>query len=181
MKKSATPDINLLPFEDIEKTPFGKFLKWALSIGRYIIVVTELLVLLAFLSRFKLDRDLSDLSEEIARQKNIITSQQTFETKVRKLQAQLAAAKIILADTQDMNKALDIVAADLPAETQMEVLQVKGNTLVLQGSVVSESGMATLLNALQKDPKISNISLSKIEKSTENGTINFVLTAKIWL
>jgi hypothetical protein len=58
-------EINLLPKEEFEKKPLGKFLVWALSIGRYIVIFTELIVILAFLSRFKLDRDLADLNQSV--------------------------------------------------------------------------------------------------------------------
>jgi hypothetical protein len=65
-------EINLLPREEFEKKPIGKFLTWALSIGRYIIIFTELIVILAFLSRFKLDRDLSDLNQSIREKQAVI-------------------------------------------------------------------------------------------------------------
>ena len=54
-------EIELLPKEEWEKTSFGKFIKWTLNVGRYIVIATELIVILAFVSRFKLDRDLTDL------------------------------------------------------------------------------------------------------------------------
>ena len=57
--------INLLSKKDLEEKALGRFLKWSLSFGRYIIVGTEIIVLIAFFSRFKLDRQLTDLHEAI--------------------------------------------------------------------------------------------------------------------
>ena len=53
--------INLLPKTEFELSFWGRFIKWALSTGRYIIILTELVVIIAFMSRFKLDRDASDV------------------------------------------------------------------------------------------------------------------------
>jgi hypothetical protein len=47
--------INFLPEDELEKSPIGRFLKWALKAGRYIIVLTELIVVVVFISRFRLD------------------------------------------------------------------------------------------------------------------------------
>ena len=58
-------DINLLPREEFEQKTVGRFLIWALTVGRWIVIVTELIVITAFLSRFKLDRDLANLYEKI--------------------------------------------------------------------------------------------------------------------
>ena len=58
-------DIDLLKQKPIEERFLGRFLEWALSYGRYIIIGTQIIVLLAFFSRFKLDQELSDLHERI--------------------------------------------------------------------------------------------------------------------
>ena len=64
MPKKLTPlSINLMPGRE---TSFGeKFLNWSLTFGRYIIIGTEIIVLVAFFSRFKLDRDFIDLHDQV--------------------------------------------------------------------------------------------------------------------
>ena len=76
MSNSAQDNIsvNLLTQDDFSSSPIGKVFLWALSVGRYIVVITELIVILSFLSRFKLDRDLTDVNEAIEKQKAIILS-----------------------------------------------------------------------------------------------------------
>ena len=76
-------EIELLPQEGWEKGTLGKLLKWALTAGRYIVIVTELAVIMAFLSRFKFDRELTDLHEEIKQKQAVIQSAQSFETEFR--------------------------------------------------------------------------------------------------
>ena len=76
-------EINLLPKEKWETGTAGKLLKWALSIGRYIVVFTELVVISAFLYRFSLDRKLMDINEQVNQQKKIIVTYGDLETNFR--------------------------------------------------------------------------------------------------
>jgi hypothetical protein len=61
-RKKLDINVNLLPQDPFFETVFGRFLKWALSIGRYIVIFTELIVILSFASRFTLDRMVTDLT-----------------------------------------------------------------------------------------------------------------------
>ncbi len=88
--------IELLPQENWEKGTFGRLLKWALTVGRYIVIITELIVILAFLSRFKFDRDLTDLNEKVKQQQAIVQSSAQFEQKFRFLQKQLLYIYILI-------------------------------------------------------------------------------------
>jgi len=64
--------INLLPPSEFEQSFWGKFLKWAVTAGRYVTILTELVVILAFLFRFKLDTEVADLGTRIEGQKNFL-------------------------------------------------------------------------------------------------------------
>ena len=62
-KKSSR--INLLPQEEFAASTLGRILAWILSTFRILVIMTELIVILAFLSRFWLDARTTDLNEEI--------------------------------------------------------------------------------------------------------------------
>ena len=78
--------INLLIHTDFDKTFLGKFLRWSLTYGRYIIICTEIIVLLAFIYRFSLDRKITDLNDEIEQKSAIIAANSNFEEQFRNLQ-----------------------------------------------------------------------------------------------
>ena len=82
-------EINLLGQEDLKHTPQGRILNWALTYGRDIMIGTEIVVLLAFISRFSLDRKLTDLKEEISQKiKDLEGSMQTADFWQDKIKAQ---------------------------------------------------------------------------------------------
>ena len=85
----ATISINLLGQEDLSHTPGGRMVQWAMTYGRYIMILTEIVVLGAFVSRFSLDRKLTDLKEEITQKQAIIEANSELEQNIRTLQNQL--------------------------------------------------------------------------------------------
>ena len=65
MPAKKEPEINLLPQEEFEGSVIGRILKWGLSTFRIIVIIVEMVVMAAFLSRFWLDAKNSDLNEDI--------------------------------------------------------------------------------------------------------------------
>ncbi len=180
MKTAGTPEVNLLPTEEIEKAPLGKYLKWALTYGRYIVVGTELIVLLAFLSRFKLDRDITDLSEEIMRKKNIIVAAEPFENKVRHLQNRLEEIALLSKESSHPGKTLTYLTTVLPQETILEEVTLVGNRVTITGKTSSETGLSTIVSQIRKNKDVTGISLDKVSRD-EGGILSFSLTVDIWL
>ena len=58
----------------------ARFIKWLTTIGRWVMTLTELIVISAFISRFWLDRKNSDLSDLIRQKQAILESTQYFES-----------------------------------------------------------------------------------------------------
>src|SRR3990172_11267317 len=102
--------VNLLPPSEFESSFWGKFLKWAVSGGRYIIIVTELIVILAFLSRFKLDKEISELNEEIQGKVSVLEAELPIEKEFRGQQRKLSAADEILNSRYQAGSTLDKLA-----------------------------------------------------------------------
>jgi Tfp pilus assembly protein PilN len=173
-------NINLLPKEEIERTPIGKFLQWALTFGRYIVIFTELIVIIAFIYRFKLDRDLNKVNNEIKQKTAIIESQQEFEHTVRVLQPRLSLVKEIEALTLIPSGLLNELAQIIPLDLVIFDLQANSKTIMFQGASLSKVGLATFIHGLQTSNSFTNISINSIStKGRDNPTLNFSLTANL--
>lgn len=170
--------INLLPTEDLEKTPAGKFLKWALTVGRYIVIFTELIVLAAFFSRFYFDRKLSDLHEEIAQKQAIVQSASDLEKEARRIQGRLSAVKTILASDVKTETVIALLAKITPSNIVYNTVYVTNQSVTVTATTVSEASLATFLNNLRIS-KFVDVSLDSIEKNKNKGTgLNFTVSAK---
>ncbi len=174
-------EISLLPEENAVEIVAGKFVKWILSVGRYIVIFTELIVIGAFLSRFWLDRKNSDLSERIRQQKAILTSTQTFEREFRDFQKRLNKISEGTEEKYLPVEALDVVAASLPTDVLLTDFRYskekEGIKASLKAQIFSEAGLAEFIDRLIANPSISTVQIGTIEKEEGKGgmTIQFVV------
>src|SRR3989344_6821603 len=94
--KFSRIDKNLIGEGDFSRTPIGRIVTWATTYGRYIMILTEIIVLLAFISRFSLDRKLTDLNEEISQKQAILEVNSQLEADIRAVQGQLSQVKNLI-------------------------------------------------------------------------------------
>src|SRR5512144_1767398 len=98
MAKSKS--INLLPQEEFENSVLGRILRWATGSFRVIVIITEMVVMGAFLSRFWLDAQNSDLNDSIQIKSAQISAQKDFENQFRQIQKKLDIYKGISKSNQ---------------------------------------------------------------------------------
>lgn len=172
--------IDLIPREGFEYTTAGKVLTWALSAGRVIVVLTELIVILAFLSRFWLDRQLTDLNEKIQTQTAIIQASADFEREFRSVQAALTSFSQISKLSPNVSQVLDRVVAALPVEVSLQSLNLTSEILQIKGVSLSEAGVAGFIKNLESEG-FTQVELTSISAGTETESIGitFGLSAKL--
>lgn len=170
--------INLLGSQDLEHTPWGRLISWATTYGRYIMITTEIVVLLAFISRFSLDRKNTDLTEELTQKQAIIEANTAFEKEIKSLQANLATAKKLMADQAKPVRLLNDLETFLPPDVYLTSLEISKNKLVIAATAGTTAGFAQFLSNIQSATRIKNVVLGDIQRKPGSG-IDFQLTADI--
>lgn len=173
-------NINLLPNEDLDKTSTGRFLKWALSVGRYIVIFTELVVLIAFGSRFWLDRTLNDLHESIIQKQAIIKSAKDLEQQSRSIQMRLHEAGGILSSNLAVEDILKLLGKITPTDIIFENMVITKTQVNISASTLSELSLSVFIYNLRNSKIFNDISLDNVEKNKkQQGEISFSLSAKL--
>jgi len=168
--------INLLIQDKFERTPIGRFLKWALTVGKYIVILTQLIVIAAFLFRFKLDNNLEVLNENINQNQELIIASQDLEYKARIVQDQLETLKMINEDQVLISQTIEALSQITPLEVKLETVNLSQKSINIEGSALSEIGLATLINGLQNQPNFNKINVNSV---STGGPKNPALTFKI--
>lgn len=167
-KNLDTPNINFVTSDDLQERPGGRFLRWALSTGKVVVVLTELIVVLAFISRFKLDSDIADYNELIRKKKSIIEASSEFENKFRSFSGRVAAVsqeiKLFSAD-----KTLGEIIKNIPEGVTISDLVIGPETVTLTATAQNEGALAVLSSNFRSSKVFSNISLDRVSK---NETVN---------
>jgi Tfp pilus assembly protein PilN len=170
--------INLIGNQDLEHTPWGRIVLWATTYGRYIMITTEIIVLLAFISRFSLDRKLTDLNEEIGQKQTIIEANSTFEKEVKSLQVNINSTQKVM-NTQDLPVNLAILFESLlPPDVYLTSadLSLGGVSVdVIAGSI---GGFSQFIANLESSKFLKNVTLGDVTRNPTSG-IQFHLSAAV--
>ncbi|MFA5827802.1 MAG: hypothetical protein WC841_00365 [Candidatus Shapirobacteria bacterium] len=166
----AKKEISLLPDEENPNSPSARFLRWITTIGRFIIVFTELIVISAFLSRFWLDRKNSDYSEVLRQHKAILESTQEFEQEYSLLQQRLKVIKDFYSKTPEYNSKIASLAESTPNGIVFNNLTLENNTdkksIVANIDLISlrEESIIDLITNLTVNENIKTVDVKSIEK-----------------
>ena len=171
--------INLLPKKGFANSALGSTLEFFSTYGRYIIVGTQLIVLIAFFSRFRLDRELTDLQDAIDQKEAIITDLQSFESEVKLLQQRLGNIRNLKEGHDYVRDALSIVKSTLPPGTVITDLNIQQSGISMDGSSSDQQSFATLIATLRGSEDLDNISFSGISRSSDSESIEFSLSVSM--
>jgi hypothetical protein len=171
-KKHPTVAVNLLPQDPFLDSVIGKFLTWALSIGRYLIIITEFIVIMSFLSRFKLDRDLTDLTENIERQKAVILSYEDVERNFTSVQQKI---NFIAREQENQSiiPTLSFIEKNLPLDTKLTQLNVQPNNWSVTAAAVTAQSMKSAVDRIAAAYPQNEVSLGEVKLNGRTGTIDF--------
>lgn len=170
--------INLLGDAEMEHTPLGRIVGWAVTYGRYIMIGTEIVVLLAFISRFSLDRKLTDLKEEVTQKQDIIEANLPFEHDVRILQEKLAKIKAIAVTPINPYETLVLFQTMLPPGVYLKSFNLAKNVLTVEAIAGSTNSFSQYMINLQSSRRITAIDIGDIKRDPIVG-IQFGFTAQV--
>lgn len=173
-------NINLLTEQDFDHSIIGRFLRWSLTYGRYIIISTEIIVLLAFIYRFWLDRTITDLNEEIDQKSAIVAANQGFESRFRNLQfrtSQIASLAITQELPLTLIRHLETVT---PSDIRFTTLLISNDTLSIDATANTSLSIGAFLESLKKSPYLRNVNVINLTRRTANSNeTTFIVEAFI--
>ena len=177
MPKKRQRQINLLPIDEFEGSTLGRVLKWALSSFRVLVIVTEMIVMGAFLSRFWLDSKNSDLNDEIQYTKSQILAYKDVEDELDRTQKKLSALKSIYSKNK-MSSFLNQITISVPQEIVLTSISDTDSQIQIKGISPSELPILSFLSNLKANTKFIDIRVEQISKISESNNLSFFVSAK---
>lgn len=179
---ASKKELSLLPESENPRSFKAHFFKWVTTTGRVTIVLTELIVISVFISRFWLDRKNSDLSE-VARQKQAILESTTpFETEFTQLQSRLSYIKNFYANQPDFSQQINSLISSTPSDLFYNKISIstdkKTNNTVINASLIAykEESIVSFITNLALNPDIDQLDITKIEKKEKENQYSISLT-----
>lgn len=159
--------INLLPQEEFEASVTGRVLKWTMSTFRYIVIVTEMVVMGAFLSRFWLDAKNADLGDSLKIKTAQIQAQSDFEKTYRDFKTRLSVFSQLDKNAKPTGIIASIVSK-LPTDVLLTSISYQDGTTNLKGLSGSEVGITQFIANLRADKNFKKVTLGQITSSQTN-------------
>lgn len=165
--------INLVKNKQI---PFiDKFMNWALTIGRLIVIITEVVAVIAFIYRFSLDEKLVELHSAIKQKQVLISLLRNDENKYRNLQTRLALASNSSEKIGRTNRILKDIIDLIPQGAKINDLTFNKDRINIDVNITSISSLTGLINSLKNYPEIKSINVDSIESKPSIGLLVSVI------
>ncbi len=178
IKKEAS----LLPESENPRSFGSRFFKWITTVGRVTIVLTEFIVISAFVSRFWLDRKNSDLSEVSRQKQSILESVIPFEKEFVQLQQRLIYIKDFYNNQPEYDKQIDSLVTSTPQDLFFENFSIskdeKLKLITINTSLIAykEESIVSFITNLMVNPDIYQVNVNKIEKKEKENKYSISLT-----
>lgn len=180
--KSPIYKVNLLIQKGEQLKLPARLIKWTLASGRFIVVFVEIIVISAFVFRYKLDTDLADLQDKINETVPYLESLKNDEQELRTTQFQLASIKSIRHNGKSFPEILKEVAHLTPQTIKLTNINLDRSanssktSLTITGQTPSNLELSAFIKALKKDSVFKDINLTNI--SFDNQT-TFTITGNV--
>jgi hypothetical protein len=175
-------ELSLLPDAENPNSFSAQLFKWLTTVGRWVIVITELVVIGAFLSRFYLDRKNSDLSEVVRQQEAILGSTQGFENEFNSLQQRLKMIKSFYDSQPQYDQQIALLVSSTPDDIIYDDLSISYDKDTQQTRTMAsltafkEDSIVNFITNLMVNPDIQTVTINQIEKKPKENNYSISIS-----
>ena len=130
---------------------------------------TEIVVLLAFISRFSLDRKLTDLKDEISQKQELIEANTETTVYFEQLQQLFTGIKDLLTTQTKPLDILDYISRSLPPDVFIQSMEYNKGQIRIVATAGTTTGFSQFIANLSASPDLTNLELGDIKKSADSG------------
>lgn len=160
------PAINLVPKDPFFDSPVGKILKWALSVGRYIVIFTELIVIVSFVTRFSLDRQVTDLNKEIFQKETVVRSYGDLEQNVRLTQKKIEGYRQI-EQQENLADIFPQLSQLTPRGIVLDSLSITPEVISFNGQAQSQEVFSSFITNIELSGELGWVTVNQIDSGEE--------------
>jgi len=175
-KQKTSINLVIKPEEQLNLS--SQFLNWALTYGRYIIIIIQIVVLSVFFMRFKFDRDRTDLRETVSQKKALIESITEMENEIRKVQKKLADIKLITTEQDIYLRLINFLEDNTPVETTFSLLSFSSDKVSFVAVAQDLKTFNYLLKRIQDEKLFTDIALEDLKRRAD-GKVEFRVMTKL--
>ncbi len=177
---TSNREINLIPSKKFEEhSRSRKVFIWMVGVGRVIIIITELVAVLVWLSRFNLDYQITTLQENIENKAASVATSKRFETNVRRYQNKIKLLKELEQEKIFFSQGLNKLSALSPQEVRFTKINLQPQQIQFNAIADTAASFALLISSLISSEDVQEIRLTSTQYDYLTDSYLFFITIKI--
>ncbi len=169
--------INLLQRKKKPEVLSDKLIFFALHYLRYIIVITQIIVIGVFFYRFTIDQRVIDLKESVNQKQEIIRITLPIVNEAKAIETKTTSIKKLIDEQKTFSNHFDYITSIIPDLIYIKTISISEQTISLEGSTKDINSIRILLERIKKDQKFKKVSLGEVKKTEQ--ILSFVLNISI--
>lgn len=166
--------INLLP--QPEKKIFDTFIYFILHYFRYIIVITQIVVISVFFLRLYIDQKILDLKKENKHKQQILLITYPLIIQASELEVKTKKIRQILNNQEKITDRFKYITSISPQDIIFDSLSVNDQSLSISGIAVTPQSLLAMKKQLKESQKFQIVSITTLTR-LENKSYRFEMTA----
>lgn len=175
MPKLPNVSINLAKNRGASVT--DRVIAFALTTGRVIVILTEVIALGAFLYRFTLDQSLAKLHDHITQEIAVVNLLKSNEATFRSLQARLSLASTLGRQGIEFPKYLSDIMNFASPDITINAIALAPDGIRLEATTQSVSSLSDFVEKLKAYGPVQSVSLDRISNQTQSAILTVSITA----
>ena len=165
--------INLLT--EKKESLLDRVIYFSLNYLRYILVITQIVVIFVFFYKFKVDQEIIDLKEAADQKKEIIEISRPLLKEAKEAEFRIKQIKPILKAQAVFVNQLNYLVSVFPEALYLTKLSIKDDRMFLEGYSRDAYVIKQFYLRLQKEKKFKNISLETLKKTEVGYNFSIIL------
>lgn len=165
--------INLFPAK--EQSPADRVMYFAFHYLRYILVITQFVVICVFFFRFKVDQDIVDLKDKLVQQEQIVMAVQPLLKEVETINTKITNIGNVLDKQTSISEIYGYFFTRLPQNISIISLKMTSTSVEMDGVTEDVNSVKMFYESLKTDQRFKNVDLRNVKKTDRGYEFSLIL------
>lgn len=167
--------INLIGHKNNRKGVISNLNYFFFNYFRYILVITQLIVISVLFFRFTIDQKIIDLKEEIGQREELLKAIKPIIEETQRIDLKLKETKKILEAQDIFLYQLTYLIPKFPETIFLNSLSLTKDTAQMQGRILNPNHLQSFFNKIKSEKKYAEAILGQINRDETGYTFNMTL------
>jgi Tfp pilus assembly protein PilN len=165
--------INLFPAK--EQSLADKIVYFAFHYLRYILVATQLVVIMVFFYRFQIDQQIIDLKDSIKQKQEIVTISSSLLNEMKTVDTKIKHIETIVGSQVNYQSMFTYFLSLIPEEFTLTRVQLTGGNIEFEGISTNAEAIRVFNQRLLNDKRFKKVEMTNLKKNESGFAFSFVL------